>query len=261
MIYIIKEKLENLRTFEVDNNMNKVKNVLSIDMDYIMGPCIELYNNLIGQAPYNEYSPEDFWEKLNEFLNIQQFLTYDEQKLLFLVKVFSKAIANVPSERILFAIEHDMILNLLCTAQASAEERFEIYNLDHHHDIYYDGRQRDEAERFSFASPANWVYYLGTNNKIEEYHWLRNKNSAMFPIEEQKDLFFPVDLNTPEEKLEGITFDYVFVCLSKKYYPVKFQQYFDMLVLIAEGVKGKTFEVCTESYCMDGKSRMLSQVR
>lgn len=236
--------------------MNNIKNVLSIDMDYIMGPCIELYNSIIGQDPYDRYSPEDFWAKLNEFLNIEQFLTYDEEKLLFLIKIFSKALSIVPAENILFATEHDMILNLLCGSERNAGETFEIYNLDHHHDIYYGVRQKEEAERFSFASPANWVYYLGSNRKIEEYHWLRNKNSAEFPFEEQKELYFPVSLDTSYEEIEKVRFDYIFVCMSKKYYPPRFQQYFDMLVLIAEGVKGVAFDVCSTAYCCDGKSRM-----
>lgn len=236
--------------------MNNIKNVLSIDMDFIMGPTIELYNNIIGQEPYDQYSPEDFWAKLNEFMNIEQFLTYDEEKLLFLIKIYSKALANVPYGNILFATEHDMILNLLCGSERNADEKYEIYNLDHHHDIYYGVRQKEEAERFSFASPANWVYYLGTNRKIEEYHWLRNKNSAVFPFEEQKDLYFPVNLDTTPEEIEKKRFDYIFVCMSKKYYPPKFQQYFDMLVLIAEGTKGQSFEVCSTPFCWDGKSRM-----
>ena len=235
--------------------MKNIKSVLSIDMDYIMGPTIELYNQLVGTQDFLEYSPDDFWGKLYEFMDMEKFLSYDSEALLFLVKVFSKAVSEIPKENIYFAEEHDAILTFLCGDTAKVSEKYEVYNIDHHHDLYYNPGQRADIDRFDFACSANWAYYLGKNEKIEEYHWLGNDKSQRFAAEEILSLYFPVDSEIKREDIEKVDFDYVFVCLSKKYYPPKFDQFFYMLKFIAEGVKGAEFTIDREEYCKDGKTR------
>lgn len=236
--------------------MGNVKNVLSIDMDYIMNPTIGLYNDWVSFGEYKTMKPEEFWQALYKKIDMEPHLEYDKEALLYIVKTFSRAIASLPKDAIYFSLEHDGILNFLCADEKKIGETYEIYNIDHHHDIYYGQEQKDLIDRFDYTDPANWVYYLGKNKKIEEYHWLRGSNSVPFELEGVLDLYFPIDMETPKEEIDNIKFDYVFVCCSKFFYPPKFTQFFDMLKLIAEGTKGCCFEVDEERYCKDGKSRL-----
>ena len=235
-----------------------VKNVLSIDMDYIMAPCINLYNDCVGG---DEFANMPFWAKVNEIRGVDKYLEYDPNKLLFVVDVLTNALKNVEPDKILFAAEHDMILELLCRDD-NPYERFNVYNIDHHHDIYYNPTQKSEIDRFDYACLANWVYYLGKNEKIIKYFWVRNENSMPFPNGEISELTFPFDdeeLFEHREKIFDVKFDYIFCCQSHEYFPDKFAYLFDMLRILTENVKGKEMKVWNTPYCVDGKSRPVAK--
>lgn len=232
--------------------MNKIKKVLSIDLDYIMGPSIVLYNDLVGNP---EFAGKRFWEKIEELRGIEDYLKYDEESLLFLVGLFTRSIKDLQARNIFFAKEHDMILEFLCGNKEKASETFEIFNIDHHHDIYYGDRQKEEVDRFDFACLANWVYYLGKNEKIAKYHWIKNEKSIAFPEEDIKDLVFPVDFSLSRDNLWDIDFDYVFVCQSSEYLPRKFHQFFYLFKAIADNCLGESIPIWEQDYCVDGKTR------
>lgn len=233
---------------------NNVKNVLSIDMDYIMAPCINMYNDCAGSE---EFKNGDFWTQVNMIRNIDKYLEYEPSKLLAVVDVFTHAIKDVPKNKIMFAEEHDMILELLCR-EDNIKETFNLYNMDHHHDIYYGPEQKSEIERFDFACLANWVYYLGKNEKLHKYYWIKNDNSAPFDESQISELTFPFDDDKAFKdpaKLREIKFDYVFCCNSSEYFPAKFEYLFEMLIFIAENMKNTTYTRWSKPYCVDGKSR------
>ena len=234
--------------------MSKVKKVLSIDMDYIMGPSIQLYNDCAGN---DEFRQGKFWEKVNQLRGLDEFLKYDEKSLLYVMELFAKNAAALKPENIFFASEHDMILEFLCADEAKKDFRFDIYNVDHHHDIYYNPQQKSEVDRFDFACLANWVYYLGKNHKIEKYHWISNNLSQPFDKNELHNLIFPVDFDTAKKRknLFDIDFDYVFVCRSAEYFPDKFKHFFELLRVTACGIHRQDFPVWNQDYCIDGKTR------
>lgn len=234
--------------------MSQVKKVLSIDMDYIMGPSIQLYNDCAGN---DEFKQGSFWEKVNQLRGVDEFLKYDEKSLLFVEELFARNAARLDPKDIFFATEHDMILEFLCGDEAKKDFRFDIYNVDHHHDIFYNPQQKSEVDRFDFACIANWVYYLGQNRKIEKYHWVANKLSQPFPKGELHDLIFPADFNAAEKKdqILGIDFDYVFVCRSKEYFPDKFKHFFELLRVTACGIHRMDFAVWNKEYCEGGRTR------
>lgn len=237
-------------------NVQKVKKVLSIDMDYVMAPCIDLYNDCAGMVEFEE---GNFWERVNIIRGIDKYLSYDEKKFVGVLRLLAAQLRKLDKDRFFFAEEHDMILEFLCNKNKSGEV-FDVYNVDHHHDIYYGQEQKSEVERFDFACIANWVYYLGKNNLVNKYFWVRNENSSVFPREEVSGLSFPIDFDTycgDLERLirEDIEFDYVFVCRSNEYFPEKFNHLFDALYQTACAVKDYVFFIWNTPYCIDGKSR------
>ena len=97
--------------------------VLSIDLDYIMGPVIELYNGLM----FNE-NPTIRWE---QFFNKTDFneshFRIDQSNLLFCYNTFLKALRNCDS--VSFGYEHDSILFSI-----AEHENIDLINIDHHDD-------------------------------------------------------------------------------------------------------------------------------
>ena len=110
--------------------------VLSIDLDYIMGPVIELYNGLM----FNE-NPTIRWE---QFFNKTDFneshFRIDQSNLLFCYNTFLKALRNCDS--VSFGYEHDSILFSI-----AEYENIDLINIDHHDDVFggdYTGEMPDE---------------------------------------------------------------------------------------------------------------------
>ncbi len=235
---------------------NSIKNVLSVDMDYIVGDCINLYNDLVGTEGFRE---GNFWEIIREEMGFGKYLSYSKGKYELCKELVVKNVATLPKENVLFAKEHDMILELLCQRQEQAFEMLNVYNIDHHHDIYYD-HGIYELEHYQLADLSNWVYYLGYNRKLYRYQWLRNEKSARFSDDNLKELCFIADqdslIKSPEKLLE-IDFDYVFVCLSTDFTPDIYWHLFDELRSEAEDAAGETFNVWDQPYCIGGRSRFI----
>lgn len=234
----------------------KIKNVLSIDMDYIMAPSIGLYNDLAGNP---EFQNCNFWEKVDMVRNVDKFVSFDENKLLFLTDIFAKQLGELDPENFFFANEHDGILEFLCGDEKKKDEVFNVYNIDHHHDVFYGPNQKADVDRFDFATLANWVYYLGKHEKLNKYYWVRNENSLPLEREACKMLDFPADLTNIWEKTEelfNVKFDYVFVCKSAEFFPSKFQYLFEQFRIMAGSSKGRIYDVFLQPYCIDGKSRL-----
>ena len=84
--------------------MNTTTRVLSIDLDYIMSPSIEMYNNLVY-----DYNPSTRWRNILDHTAIRDNHIYiDQGNLLFCFDTFLKALQNCNS--VSFGYEHDSIL-------------------------------------------------------------------------------------------------------------------------------------------------------
>ena len=78
--------------------------VLSIDLDYIMGPSIELYNSL-----FFDDNQSTRWRNLFDNSNFKEnHLVIDQGGLLYCFDVFLKALKNC--ENVSFGYEHDLSL-------------------------------------------------------------------------------------------------------------------------------------------------------
>lgn len=241
-----------------------LKNVLSIDMDYIMAPTIQLYNdayNLVESQGKNpqQMSYKEYWDAMEDITGVNEFLAYDEGKLQALTDLCLKVASEIPAENIYFGREHDSILTFLCGDIKKVDEIFNIFNIDHHHDIYYNDNQKANIYRFNYAMNANWVWYLKENKKLNLYYWIRNINSKRYPfingngcMRDLDEIEFRQIGNISEVKdLMDKQFDYMFICRSDDYLPFKFQSVFSGLKTQIEQVTKKKFTIDNDLYCGD----------
>ena len=103
--------------------------LLSIDLDYIMGPCIEIYNGL-----FMDMNSSLRWSQLydNSDFTPNNF-KIDESNLMFCFNTFLKALKNNPT--VTFGYDHDSILY-----DAKDFKDIELINIDHHDDVFHGTR-------------------------------------------------------------------------------------------------------------------------
>lgn len=227
-------------------------NAISIDMDYIMKPVINLYND-ISKAE----NPEKVWEVIGQVRNIDEIAQIDEKNFKFLIKVASKVLSqyNKENTKIVFAENHDYILEEL-----TKHSNLRIINIDHHHDINYSFEQMRDVDKFDFVTPGNWVWYLDKYKKINEYVWVRNSNSDIYHGSPMGGGFREiVETNNIDLELFGNKIDLLFVCRSGSWLPPKFNIYFDYIYELICTFIGKKIKIRKENYCVGGLPRKCNE--
>ena len=230
----------------------KIANILSIDMDYILSPCINLYNDLV----HANTPPEKIWDKIAELRNADKHLSFENEALKYVFDVFVMALTRLQDKKnVMFALNHDAILFELASKKHENAE-FEIYNIDHHHDIYYNENARLDVDKYNATTLANWVWYLDKHNKLNRYYWIHNPNS-LFPDKNIKskgkmDGYLRDKLQQIYEVKE---WDYIFVCNSPHWLPRDYDVFFEMLIDIYQNMTGVKIEVNKEIFSPNGLSR------
>ena len=241
--------------------------ILSIDIDYILEPCINLYEKHLTQGhpffvSYVEMldHPADVlahWRDLAPLINKAGEIS--QQNYLDVIDLYSKALFGLKkseSDKLYFADNHDTILTPLQNMYQEGD-KFNIINLDHHHDIYYNISQMQNVDLYNLASPADWVWYLEKNNLLKTYYWIGNDNSEDFkPIQKKKPVgisntgfFKSLKEFREDETRMPKKFDLIYVCKSPQWTPTKFYSYFENLKHLAENYFKKEFKQDTGFFC------------
>jgi len=143
--------------------------ILSIDLDFILEPCINLYNDLIN----NKIPKQKVWNDIEKKRSISRHIQYDLNRLNFIKELFN---FNCPYY---FGNDHSSIINAIAKNNDLIFP-LNIYNIDHHHDIHYNKEQEDDCFLLNIAECGNWVGYLNAHDIINKYYWIRNENSSDF---------------------------------------------------------------------------------
>ena len=225
--------------------------VLSIDLDYIMGPVIELYNGL----KFND-NPTIRWEQLFNNTDFKESHFYiDQSNLLFCYNTFLKALRNCDS--VSFGYEHDSILFSIAN-----DENIDLINIDHHDDVFggdYTEEMPDEdAYKYEFyellkhdrVHEGNWGAWLGGRGKLNSFTWIGNKNSGNKARNQFNAEVVPNYINVEKEdyKFDNYNFDHIFVCMSPQYIPPNHWHYFAMFISAFEEFAGKDAIIYTEKF-------------
>lgn len=132
-------------------------NILTIDFDWIMGPCIEAYNNFISE---DDYETRDLcWEDIHKALPEFRF-TPD-------LNLFENVweLCETHKEHLYIINSHEQVIPL-CPDQFDT-----LINIDHHHDWY------SEEKFIRVPNCATWAQYLWERKRIKKYIWICNTTS------------------------------------------------------------------------------------
>lgn len=195
--------------------------ILSIDFDFIMYPCIKLYNNLCN----GEENATVSWQNIENQLNIEPFLRYDANVLLQIAKIIKK---NVLQGACLVPIEeHQQIIPYL-----PKNEKIDLLNIDFHHDILYNPDDLLKITDLNEYNCSNWVGYLFMHGCINHYTWLKAPQSTPYKIEIKP---FEYDILTLKD-LPNIQndYDYIFFCFSPQWVPYKYKHLYDLILTLVK---------------------------
>lgn len=233
--------------------------VLSIDLDYIMGKSIDLYEDIGWDDNPHIRWEKYFLEKKSEDNNI----CIDESNLYYCFDIFLKALCNC--KNVTFAYNHDSILDYLVDF-----DNIDLVNIDHHDDIIYDLGDYDTSddnpnrsieymkslymayqniETNYQVNEGNWISLLHIKNKIKSICFIGNEDSIDFGPEkksfiDKKFSDIKIKITTKDNHNFGnFNFDYIFVCLSPQYIPPFHWHYFKMFLIAYENITGKTVDM------------------
>lgn len=181
--------------------------ILSIDLDFILYPCINLYNDLVNCSEERK----NIWIKIQKERDINRHIQYDKEKYEFLLKILEP----YKNEKIYYNPSHENIVKLI--EKIKDKKPFILYNIDHHHDIYYSEEQKKEVKE-NIINCGDWVGYLDYNNYLEQYFWIKNSNSILYHHNFAKlnSEFIAINFEelakTQFEKIPK--FDYIFITTS-----------------------------------------------
>lgn len=181
-----------------------MKNIVTIDFDIIMAPCIGLYNNLVPS--YN-------WDELKTSFPQMQLLNSDLIHYSRLTNWLYEIIPQLTQSQIIFIENHGALNKFLPL------EKINVYNIDHHHDCGYGKFDPDEQETLNCG---NWVYDIARHDFLNSYTWIKNTNSNEDPPKYENLINQKINLSEFDLKLLPKP-DLLFLCLSEPWTPPEYR--------------------------------------
>ena len=207
------------------------KKILSIDLDIIMHPCIQQYNDDVE----GDDNPIDLWIALeNEYkLDDYNLLKYDSNIILEITKLLKYN--KDKGKKIYYIQEHQEIVDILQKSPTYQNDQYHIYNIDFHHDLWYQEEDFDDILKHNEYTCANWAGYLFLKKKLKSFTWLKAPNSDDLEI---KPYGSNIQINYLTlgdfYKLYDLNFDEIFFCLSPQWIPPKFHFFYDLIKLLLQ---------------------------
>ena len=192
-------------------------NVLSIDLDYIAEPYIQLYSKI-----QNDYSVEKQWgDVFSDPALVSNNFDINPNNVIYALDTFSCSLAKC--KNVVFGITHDSIL-----FELEDKDNLNIVNIDHHHDIMYPGGMELDL-KYDIVYEGNWIGHLHEKSKIEKYVWIKNENSYGLHKDCPTTMRWESHLKENSPLFEMIP-DLIFVCLSPAYIPKFHWVYFKIFM-------------------------------
>lgn len=196
------------------------KRILSVDFDYIMYPCIKLYNEYINTLENSTV----MWNNLDKRYAINDHLSYDANALKSIQSIMLK---NISKGAIFVPIkDHDEIVkNDIINNWISEGHKLMIMNIDYHHDLGYSDDTLESVMEFDEYDCSNWVSYLHLKGFLSDYYWIKAPTSDMPTIDVRDVLTFNInDIDVLEPN-----YDIVFFALSEPWIPYKYQHLYHLI--------------------------------
>ena len=205
-----------------------MKKILSLDWDYFVNATAAQRYTLFpdGGNENISYELQDFiWNShyaCSPELREIEVLKDDYKTMFDILKRFSNKyvtspVAN-PNRKVLITVSHRWCYEFILQ-RTNEDEEFELYNVDFHHDMYH---YRTPDER---VNCGNWVNCLFEQRPNMKYSWIKREDSDENTIGGEKA---PCNICTLKE-LEGLDFDYIFICRSDCWSPPHLDKLFETL--------------------------------
>lgn len=191
--------------------------ILSIDLDILFSPNVGIYNKDI----YDNKSTDFLWDCLSQQYNIWDF-RINNNYLEYLRDILNNYVNQI--EYIYIGYDHSSILTAIEQEKNNLliPYKFNLYNIDYHHDIYYGNLEKDEIIHQKIANCGDWVGFLNYNKFIEKYYWYRGIGSDFNKEEMLSQDLVPLDMdrsvfdNTFPKNLK---IDLLFIAISPHWIP------------------------------------------
>lgn len=221
--------------------------VLTIDLDYIMGPTINHYENVWWHD--NPGKRWDLFFKYETKIKSSD-LYYDKDNLFYIYRVFLNLVKR--GVDISFGYDHDNIL-----FDIGDKTDLEVVNIDHHHDVLYSTVRKPDKETtvdlkaayhdvkdHSNITEGSWVAWLRSQNKLNSYTWITD-HWALEKYEERERRYitgliprFKIKSRDEYDVLSE-DWDHLHMCLSPQYVPPDHWHLYTMFYIAYEEYTGK----------------------
>ena len=210
-----------------------VKYILSIDFDYIMYPCIKLYNDISNGSE----NPTVVWDNIENIRGVdEKFLSYDPKSYNAIVKLVKLAKERSKDVKLIPITNHSEIVTEIKKEEDYNDYSYNIINIDFHHDLLYKVGDRTKIVNFDKCDCSNWAGYLMIKDKIEHYTWVKAPNSILYDhhLDGKYDIKFATESNSylynPEAIISDYPFDKIYICLSPQWVPHKYKHLYDLII-------------------------------
>ena len=204
-------------------------NCLTIDFDIIMGPSINLYNDLVS----------DDWtlSKIEKtYPNLPLVLPPDYFMYDYITRFLIKLFKVLPKEKVFFVSHHRSAGTLL-----DGQTNVALTNIDHHHDVGYENVRA--ITRLAAPHDGDWVKYLKDKNVLESYTWIGNSNS--FYPKDELEHYIDASMEVKQVDLFASVpqVDMLIICNSPEWIPEQYQTLWDIWTGIYEEWYGVEFDM------------------
>ena len=192
-------------------------NILSVDFDWIMEPCIDFYNDRATQLV-----PLD--DLLKSSPNV--YLKPSYEKFVTLITYATNIARTLPSAKnVYFGINHQEIIPAIENIWNLKDKNYNIYNIDHHHDCGYGASTLQDINNQGLSC-GNWIAYC---KNLKKYTWINNKNSYTEMPDEMFQKLQQYTISNDINIINYIDFDYIFVCASPGWVPSELSPLYTLL--------------------------------
>lgn len=210
---------------EQENSDIIVRNILSVDFDCIMYPCIQLYNDHV----FTKENATQTWNNLKYRYDIMAHISYDANVLAMISKAMLTALLH--GARFTGIQNHEEILDHPNVKKwIKNNERIRVFNIDHHHDLGYNDDKLDELMNHDVYDCTNWVEWLYRKGHLEEYTWVKSPNSDTgFSKDFNVNMVSYQEFEKEIGKLKGGNIDEIFFCLSPQWVPYEYHHLYKLI--------------------------------
>ena len=213
------------------NTQSNFTNVLSVDFNIIMYPCIKLYDYHV----MSNDNPGDFWNWLIHRFEINNHLSYDADVLHDIAAYMKSVVDN--GAKFIPLNYHNEILTFVYTRDEPTP--LNVVNIDYCHDIGLTNQDVEHVEYFNTSDSQSWMATLLHDGLIHDYTWVKAPNSDPMNLDIHVDRECNPDDPSPKyreisfrryfKEINDTHFDRVFFSFSPTLVPYEYHHLYKLI--------------------------------